>query len=125
MKNLVAVTVLASVCALSCNYRKDKSTTTTGLTATYSSINSNIFIPKCVSCHTSPNTYCGATACGSLDTSVYSQVAARTSAGSPSSSNLYLRVTTQAPVMPLNASGLSAEEQQAIFNWILNGARNN
>lgn len=124
-RGMAALFLSMCMLAAGCNFRREKSQTTTGLTGTFSSISSNILVPKCASCHSSPSSSCGATACGSLDTGSYAQVAARTVAGSPSSSTFYKRVTTQAPIMPTNGSALSSEEQQAIFDWILNGAQNN
>jgi mono/diheme cytochrome c family protein len=93
------------------------------LSASYNSLNQNIFSPKCLSCHNS------AQPSGNVDFTSYDSLVHNTHhadvvvAGKPEDSHLY--VVVKSGEMPMNASALSAAEVQAISDWITQGAQNN
>ena len=78
-------------------------------TASFSWIQANILVPKCVSCHGEMNSYSG--------TMQY------VSAGSSSASPLYLR--TQSGSMPQGGVALTTAQEAAVQSWIDLGAANN
>ena len=104
-----------------------------GLQATFSSIQDNIFTPKCVNAGCHP----GQLAPMSLQAGVaYGNLVNRTSAfgiprvdpGDADNSALYLKVIGDNSVgsrMPLSRNALSSAETNAIRDWINNGAQNN
>lgn len=111
-----------------------------GLQATLSSIQANIFTPKCATpaCHvpggTGPMSLQTGTSYTTLvgpgGTGVASPAYAprlRVSPGNANNSVLYLKVAgaTLGSRMPLNQQPLSATEISAIQTWINNGAQNN
>lgn len=104
------------------------------LQPTFSSIQDNIFTPKCVNggCHNptpGPMSLQAGVAFGNLvdvQSSVYGRP--RVDAGDPNNSVLYLKVISNGGVgtrMPLTGSKLTSEETEAIRDWITNGAQNN
>ncbi|NUO84455.1 hypothetical protein HUU05_30640 [candidate division KSB1 bacterium] len=110
-----------------------------GIQPTLSSIQANIFTPKCVNagCHPgggapmslasgqSYNTLVGAGGTG-VTSSGYAPLL-RVSPGNAANSVLYLKVAgnTLGNIMPLGRPPLSAAEVTAIQTWINNGAQNN
>lgn len=93
------------------------------LVATYASIREKILVPKCIDCHSGPNSPHG------LDLSSYSKVLDQSHfpplvvPGKPEQSSLYSSVSSGK--MPKNSASLSSEELDAISTWIKNGAREN
>ncbi len=86
------------------------------ITATFSSINSKILQPRCVSCHGSS---------AGVTLSSYAQViATAVSVGNPTSSKLYTS-TASGGSMPLGGTKLNATELKAVSDWITAGAANN
>ena len=81
---------------------------------TYSSISSVILSPACVSCHGGSGGY-------SFDS--YQHTMKGVTAGDPSTSVLYTSVSGGR--MPKGGPTLSAEQVQAISDWITAGASNN
>jgi len=74
---------------------------------------------KCSGCHggTKPD--------GNLDSRVYNQVMSRVVAGDPNNSKLYQQVRDGKMPPPQRQPALKPEEEQAIFDWITDGAKNN
>jgi len=103
------------------------------LQPTFSSIQDNIFTPKCVNrgCHPpqGPMSLQVGVAFGNLvgvQSPVYGRP--RVDPGAPDNSVLYLKVIANGGVgtrMPLTGSKLTNEETEAIRDWITNGAQNN
>ncbi|MFL5815803.1 MAG: c-type cytochrome domain-containing protein [Bdellovibrionia bacterium] len=95
----------------------------TPLTASFNSLSQNIFTPKCLSCHNSTQPL------GNVDFTSYDSLVHNTRhmdvvvAGKPEDSHLY--EVLKSGEMPMNAPALSAEEIQAVSDWIAQGAQNN
>lgn len=105
---------------------------TQGVQPTLSSIQANIFTPKCVNsgCHPgggAPMSLANGQSFGTLvnQNSAYNRP--RVAPGNANNSALYLKVagTTLGSIMPLGRPPLSADEVNAIQTWINNGAQNN
>jgi mono/diheme cytochrome c family protein len=84
----------------------------------FATLESAIFQPKCVSCHSTGNTS-GSTY--AFDT--YSNVTAAVDVADPTQSILY--TDTQSGTMPQGGPALSASDISAILQWIQEGAPNN
>ena len=85
------------------------------LAPTYTSLSANIFQPDCIKCHGGPKPAAG------IDLSDY-QMLIKSScvvAGNPAKSQLY--VVVQNGKMPKGGTPLSAQQVQAISDWITNG----
>ena len=91
------------------------------LVATYASIRENVFVPKCLSCHSA-----GASQSKRpLDN--YANMMANTSlisAGDPANSGVYTEIDG-GTMPPNNRNQVTAEEEAVIKTWIQNGALNN
>ena len=104
-----------------------------GLQPTFSSIQDNIFTPKCVNqgCHPGQLAPMSLQAGAAYNTLVNVQSAfgiPRVDPGDADNSALYLKVIGDSSVgsrMPLNRGSLSLEETNAIRDWIIDGAQNN
>lgn len=103
-----------------------------GVQPTLSSIQANIFTPKCVNagCHPGgggPMSLANGQSFNTLvnQNSAYNRP--RVQPGNANNSALYLKVagTTLGQIMPLGRPPLSAAEVSAIQTWINNGAQNN
>jgi len=86
---------------------------------TFSTIRSTILVPKCVRCHQGPQAPDG------IDLSIYSSLVSNQVfvAGDPANSDIFVQVSTGQ--MPFGGPKLSADEIQAIHDWIQQGAQNN
>lgn len=84
--------------------------------AKFSWIAANILTPRCVKCH-------GSNSAGGYDVRTYAGTMRRVVAGNSSASGLFTAVNSGG--MPLNGSKLSADQIQAIKDWINSGAPNN
>jgi mono/diheme cytochrome c family protein len=93
------------------------------LSASFRSLNQNIFSQKCVSCHNST------TASGQVDFTSFDSLVHNPKhsdvvvAGKPDESHLYEVLKTGE--MPPNGTALSAAEIQAVSDWITQGAQDN
>ncbi|MDZ7360827.1 MAG: hypothetical protein ONB46_08890 [candidate division KSB1 bacterium] len=104
-----------------------------GLRATLSSIQTNIFTPKCVNagCHPGGGAPMSLRAGDSFSTLVGINSAygrPRVAAGNANNSALYLKVIGNAATgsrMPLGSAALSQAETDSIRAWINRGAQNN
>ncbi len=85
----------------------------------YSTLANTIFVPKCVSCHSAN----GGTAAGFYDMTSYSNVMMRVRAGNAFQSRLYSD-TSANRMPPAPRTFLTAAENQMIFDWISQGAKN-
>lgn len=95
------------------------------IAATFTSLNTNIFAPICLNCHS------GASPGGGFDMSSYQGVMTRVFSTNPGASLVYT-YTAGNPgppavpySMPLGGAQLSAEQLSAIKSWINAGAPNN
>lgn len=86
------------------------------LVPNYAAINNLIIKPKCLNCHSSAN------AAGGVSFSTYAQVISTITPGQPATSVFYTDV--QSNKMPPN-NPLTANEVNAIMQWIQGGALNN
>lgn len=134
-----ALLCLSTVVFFACQHEMPLQMQPQGVQPTLSSIQANIFTPKCVNagCHPgggapmslangqSYNTLVGAGGTG-VTSSGYAPLL-RVSPGNAANSVLYLKVagTTLGSIMPLGRPPLSAAEVSAIQTWINNGAQNN
>jgi len=86
---------------------------------TYSFIRSTILVPKCARCHQGPDAEEG------IDLTVYSSLVSNQVfvAGDPANSDIFMQVN--AGIMPYGGPKLSADEIQAIHDWIQEGAQDN
>jgi mono/diheme cytochrome c family protein len=83
----------------------------------FADLQATIFQLKCTGCH-------GATApAAQINLTTYAGVRTQVNLGTPSSSKLYLSVTTGG--MPKNAAALASGDINKILYWIQNGAPNN
>jgi mono/diheme cytochrome c family protein len=87
------------------------------LSASYASLEANIFQPKCVGCHSSSSAASGY----AFDS--YSQVMNAVNTSNPAGSAVY--VVTKNGSMPRGGSHLTSQELSALLTWIQNGAQNN
>jgi len=88
------------------------------LVATYTSIRQNIFVPKCLSCHSSGSSQ------SSRPLDVYSKMMANSSliqAGNPDNSGVYIEVSG-GTMPPRNKNPVTDQEVAIIKAWIQNGA---
>ena len=96
-------------------------TTTTTLplptVATFSSLEHNVFQPRCVGCHSSFS------AAGGFAFDSYSGVMRAVNKTTPSSSKIYTITTSGA--MPPSGPRLTSQEESLILQWIQAGALNN
>jgi len=90
--------------------------TPTPTAPTFSQVNKDILVPRCVSCHSSRN------AAGGVDVSSYSAVMDSVTPSKPNSSALYKSVKSGG--MPPGKS-LSSAQIQEIYDWIAAGAQDN
>jgi len=90
------------------------------LEAKYSSIAEFILKPKCYSCHSPPGT-----SRQKPDLTTYTKIMSSGTIikNQPQSSALYTDVRDE--LMPKSGTPLSAQQKQAIFDWIASGASNN
>ncbi len=93
-------------------------TATPASMATFTYINNNILVTKCLGCHASP-----APMGGGYSYSTYATTLSSVVAGNAAASPLYTAVLNNS--MPKNGPALSAAEKTAIQNWINAGAQNN
>lgn len=103
-----------------------------GVQPTLSSIQTNIFTPKCVNagCHPgggAPMSLASGQSFGTLVNQASGYNRPRVQPGNANNSALYLKVsgTALGQIMPLGRPPLSAAEVSAIQQWINNGAQNN
>lgn len=99
----------------------DKLETSAALSATFTSINLNILVPKCLSCHSTANPAGGVS---------YSSYGATTAANNfnsatPAQSRLYLSTLGAGASMPIGGTKLTAGESAILLNWLNAGAPNN
>lgn len=90
---------------------------TTAVEPTFASLNENVFVPKCVSCHTPPS------AENDVDLTSYEAIMSLDGLvvpREPEQSPLYLVVVHNQ--MPKGAAPLSNEEKDALAKWIADGA---
>jgi hypothetical protein len=88
----------------------------TNPSATFAYISSAI-LPKCTGCHNATSV------APQVDLSTYTAVMTQVTVGKPLNSNFFTYVAPGSPEsMPLGAPALAASDQQAIFDWINNGA---
>jgi len=108
-------------------------TATAALTATLSSIQANIFTPRCAGCHP-PNQgqdlRAGHSFASIVNVASMEQPSVlRVKPGDPDNSYLYRKITGASGItgvrMPKSGAALSAAEIQAIHDWIAAGALNN
>ena len=92
-------------------------TPVTTTAVSFANLQTTIFTPKCVGCHSAANKAGGY----ALDT--YAAVALAVSVTAPSSSAVYTAVTTGG--MPKGGTALTAAQQASILSWIQAGAPNN
>jgi hypothetical protein len=118
VRNLVLISTLFFIFLglAGCNSTHLQSTSTALYSSppTYTELSTNIFEPKCLSCHAT-----GVTNLSSLDSLMAS---GKVVAGNAEASILYQQVKTGA--MPSNGAPLATEELQAIYDWITSGASN-
>ena len=81
---------------------------------TYSALKADIFTNKCSSCHGNS---------GGFSTQIYSQIFSKVLPGNPNGSLLYQQVASG--LMPRGGPLLLPSEKQKIFDWILDGAKDN
>ncbi len=81
---------------------------------TYSALKADVFTNRCSSCHGNS---------GGFSTQIYSQIISKVSRGNPTGSLLYQQVFSG--LMPQGGEPLSQVEKQKIFDWILDGAKDN
>lgn len=138
-RKTASVGALCCLFFLSCQHDTPAPMQPQALQPTLSSIQANIFTPKCVNagCHPgggapmslangqSYNTLVGPGGTG-VTSSGYAPLL-RVSPGNAANSVLYLKVsgTTLGTIMPVGRPPLSAAEVTAIQTWINNGAQNN
>ncbi len=94
------------------------SPTPTGLIATYVSIRANVFLPKCLSCHSAGSSQ------RSLPLDNYEKMMADSwmiKAGNPGKSTVYTEIAAKA-MPPRNRNAVTAQELSVIKTWIENGA---
>ena len=94
-------------------------TPSTSVPVLYSNLANTIFVPKCVSCHSAN----GGTAAGFYDMTSYSNVMTRVRSGNAYQSRLYSD-TSSNRMPPAPHVALTAAENQKIFDWISQGAKN-
>lgn len=85
----------------------------------YASIYQNVLAPRCLGCHSSANSR------GGVSFSTYNSTMNTVQRTLPNNSTLYTSIAVR-NTMPQGAGGsLSADQKQAIFDWITAGANNN
>lgn len=128
----VGALLLFSLMLVACQHETPILTQPQPIQPTLSSIQANIFTPKCVNagCHPGgggPMSLANGQSFGTLvnQNSAYNRP--RVQPGNANNSALYLKVagTTLGQIMPLGRPPLSAAEVTAIQTWINNGALNN
>jgi len=91
--------------------------TSTPTAPSFTQVNQDVLVPRCVSCHSSQYAAAG------VDLSSYDATMSNVVPGDPSSSILYLSVAPGGD-MPLGDS-LPQDQIQEIYDWIESGAPNN
>ena len=81
---------------------------------TYSSLKADVLTNRCSSCHGNS---------GGFSTQIYSQIVSKVSSENPNGSLLYQQVMSG--LMPRGGPALLPTEKQKIFDWILDGAKDN
>ena len=128
----VGALLLLSMMLVACQHETPLQVQQQGVQPTLSSIQANIFTPKCVNagCHPgggAPMSLANGQSFGTLvnQNSAYNRP--RVQPGNANNSALYLKVSgnTLGSIMPLGRPPLSAAEVSAIQTWINNGAQNN
>lgn len=118
----IPLIVISPLIFSACNFRIEKThdLDRVALTASFRSVRQNIFVPKCVECHSGSNAPHG------IDLSSYQRIVNSSLfpplviPGNPESSSLYSACASGD--MPKNASRLSSAELKVIYDWIKNGA---
>ena len=132
--NAVAVSLLLCLacCFVACQHETPIIMQPQGIQPTLSSIQANIFTPKCVNagCHPgggAPMSLASGQSFGTLVNQASAYNRPRVQPGNANNSALYLKVSgnTLGSTMPLGRPPLSPAEVSAIQTWINNGAQNN
>jgi len=87
--------------------------------ATFTYLNSHVFQPMCVTCHS------GAAAAAGVDLSSYAMVSQFVTSGNASVSTVYNVVAPPNPTMPKGGTPLTADLVKDMEDWINDGAANN
>jgi hypothetical protein len=134
MSGAVSGSLLLLMCGafIACEHQTAMTGPPVQLQPTLSSIQANIFTPKCVNagCHPgggAPMSLANGQSFGTLVNQPSAYNRPRVAPGNANNSALYLKVsgTTLGQQMPLGGQPLSAAEMSAIQTWINNGAQNN
>jgi hypothetical protein len=113
-----------------CNYRELKGPALTlkssGRVPSFAEVKAQVFLPKCANCHGIRETH------AHLDLTDYASTKRKINLSDPKRSKLWLAVTgelTDVPKMPMMdhpgmspESGLTKEQMQLLFDWIMGGA---
>ncbi len=81
---------------------------------TYTALKAEVLTNRCSQCHGNS---------GGFSTQSYSEILSKVSPGNPAGSLLYQQVANN--YMPRNGEPLTPAEKQKIFDWIVDGAKNN
>lgn len=117
---LVVLSLVVSSCL---EFKNEKQLSQADIQASFASLNRSLFVPKCLSCHSGPNSPHG------VDVSSYNSIVNSPMfppliiPGNPEKSSLYQACASG--VMPKGAPHLPDAYMQALYQWIKNGAKEN
>lgn len=108
-----ALTLFLSACG---NNASNPTLQSTPIEANYASIQSQILIPRCLTCHTGTNSV------SKVDLSTYANLLMNDIVvpGNPQQSKLYLSINSG--TMPQGSTKLPNNQIQAVYDWIQEGA---